>query len=34
MWKQGDKEKSMKLPVSFLCDRKQFDIPKSSSWFY
>ncbi len=33
MWKQGDKEKSMKLPVSFLCDRKQFDIPKSQVGF-
>ena len=33
MWKQGDKEKNMKLPVSFLCDRKNFDIPKSQVGF-
>ena len=33
MWKQGDKEKDMKLPVSFLCDRKNFDIPKSQVGF-
>ena len=33
MWKQGDKEKNMKLPISFLCDRKNFDVPKSQVGF-
>ena len=32
-WLQGDKEKSMNLPVSFLCDRDNYDIPKSQIGF-
>jgi len=32
-WLQGDKEKSMNLPVSFLCDRDSYDIPKSQIGF-
>ena len=32
-WKQGDKEKELKLPVSFLCDRENFDVPKSQVGF-
>ena len=32
-WLQGDKEKSMNLPVSFLCDRNNTDIPKSQLGF-
>ena len=32
-WIQGDKEKSLKLPVSFLCDRNDVDIPKSQVGF-
>mgnify|MGYP003292356541 CR=1 FL=1 len=32
-WKQGDKEKSMKLPVSFLCDREDTNVPKSQVGF-
>lgn len=30
---QGDLEKSMKLPVSFLCDREKTEIPKSQVGF-
>ena len=33
LWKQGDKEKEKKLPISFLCDRNNFDIPKSQIGF-
>jgi hypothetical protein len=32
-WLQGDKEKSMKLPVTFLCDRENYNIPKSQVGF-
>ena len=32
-WIQGDKEKSMKLQVSFLCDRENYNIPKSQVGF-
>lgn len=28
-WNQGDKEKQLGLPVSFLCDREDINIPKS-----
>ena len=30
---QGDKEKSMSLPVSFLCDREGYDVPTSQVGF-
>ena len=32
-WIQGDKEKNMNLPVSFLCDREGYDIPTSQIGF-
>lgn len=32
-WNQGDTEKSMNLPISFLCDRENSDIPKSQIGF-
>ena len=32
-WLQGDKEKRMNLPVSFLCDRIGYDIPSSQVGF-
>ena len=32
-WIQGDKEKSMNLPISFLCDRERYDIPTSQVGF-
>lgn len=32
-WTQGDTEKSMNLPISFLCDRDTSDIPKSQIGF-
>jgi hypothetical protein len=32
-WLQGDKEKSMNLPVSFLCDRDSYNIPNSQVGF-
>ena len=32
-WLQGDKEKSLKLPVSFLCDRESYNVPKSQVGF-
>ena len=32
-WLQGDTEKNMKLPVSFLCDRENYNIPKSQIGF-
>ena len=32
-WFQGDKEKSMNLPVSFLCDRDNYNIPNSQVGF-
>ena len=32
-WMQGDKEKQMNLPVSFLCDRNNTDVPKSQVGF-
>ena len=32
-WIQGDREKSLKLPISFLCDRNDVDIPKSQVGF-
>ena len=28
-WIQGDKEKSLGIPVSFLCDRDKIDVPAS-----
>jgi hypothetical protein len=32
-WNQGDKEKELGLPISFLCDREDIDIPKSQVGF-
>jgi len=32
-WLQGDKEKTMKLPVSFMCDRNTTKIPESQLGF-
>lgn len=32
-WKQGDTEKSLNLPVSFLCDRNSVNVPKSQIGF-
>ena len=32
-WIQGDKEKSMNLPISFLCDRERYDVPTSQVGF-
>ena len=32
-WKQGDKEKELGFPISFLCDRNNVDIPKSQIGF-
>ena len=32
-WKQGDLEKDLNLPVSFLCDRDDINIPKSQVGF-
>ena len=32
-WLQGDKEKAMNLPVSFLCDRDNYNIPQSQVGF-
>ena len=32
-WIQGDKEKSMNLPISFLCDREKIDVPRSQIGF-
>ena len=32
-WNQGDKEKELGLPVSFLCDREDMDVPKSQVGF-
>jgi hypothetical protein len=32
-WLQGDKEKEMKLPISFLCNRIDTDVPKSQVGF-
>jgi hypothetical protein len=32
-WLQGDKEKSLNLPVSFLCERVNADIPSSQVGF-
>ena len=32
-WLQGDKEKEMKLPVSFMCDRNTTKIPDSQLGF-
>ena len=33
-WNKGDKEKAMKLPVSFLCDRNDTIVPKSKVRIY
>lgn len=33
LWEQGDKEKSLNIPISFLCDREHLDIPKSQIYF-
>jgi len=32
-WNQGDKEKSLSLPISFLCDRETTNIPKAQVGF-
>ena len=32
-WLQGDKERKLNLPISFLCDRKNVDIPSSQIGF-
>jgi hypothetical protein len=32
-WRQGDEEKKLGLPISFLCDRNNTDIPKSQIGF-
>ena len=32
-WNQGDLEKELNLPVSFLCDREKVDIPNSQKAF-
>jgi hypothetical protein len=32
-WQQGDREKDMKLPISFLCDRTTTKIPNSQIGF-
>jgi hypothetical protein len=32
-WRQGDLEKKKNLPVSFLCDRDQINIPQSQKGF-
>ena len=32
-WRQGDLEKELNLPVSFLCDREDVNIPKSQKGF-
>ena len=32
-WLQGDKEKSMNLPISFLCDRENYNVPNSQVGF-
>ena len=32
-WNQGDKEKELKLPISFLCDRVTTNIPKAQLGF-
>jgi hypothetical protein len=32
-WRQGDTEQKMGLPISFLCDRKTTDVPKSQIGF-
>jgi hypothetical protein len=33
-WQQGDKEKVMGLPISFLCDRNTADVPKGQIGFF
>ncbi len=32
-WNQGDKEKSLSLPISFLCDRETTNIPRAQVGF-
>jgi hypothetical protein len=32
-WRQGDKEKCEKLPISFLCDRNTVNVPNSQIGF-
>ena len=32
-WLQGDKERSMNLPISFLCDRENINVPNSQVGF-
>ena len=32
-WRQGDKEKELNLPVTFLCDREKVNIPQSQKGF-
>lgn len=33
-WQQGDKEKKLGLPISFLCDRTTADVPKGQIGFF
>ena len=33
-WQQGDKEKKLGLPISFLCDRSTADVPKGQIGFF
>ena len=32
-WAQGDKEKEKGLPISFMCDRNNIDVPSSQIGF-
>ena len=32
-WNQGDKERELGLPISYLCDREDIDVPKSQVGF-
>ena len=32
-WNQGDKERELGLPISFLCDREDINVPKSQVEF-
>ena len=32
-WMQGDKEREKGLPISFLCDRNNYDVPTSQIGF-
>jgi len=33
-WQQGDKEKKLGIPISFLCDRSTADVPKGQIGFF